>query len=153
MATQYGPDTRRHTRPPLVDSNEPHLRDLLKQLASDGGDLVRNEMALAKLEIRDMARELTADAAKLGMAIALALTGALTLVAAATIGLGDLIDSYFLAALIIGVVLLAIGGILARKGMKGLRDGHGPQEIRHSLQRDREFVRHEMQEFKEQIRS
>ena len=153
MATQYGAETRRPTRTPLADAHEPHLRDLLKQLASDGGDLVRNEIALAKLEMRDMARELTADAAKLGIAIALALTGALTLVAAATIGLGDLIDNYFLAALIIGVVLLAIGGILARKGMNGLRSGHGPSDVRQSLRRDREFVRHEMQEFKQHIRS
>lgn len=155
MATQYSPDARRYTNSPLVENtNEPHLRDLLKQLASDGGDLVRSEMALAKLEMRDMARELATDSAKLGIAFTLALTGALALVAAGIIALGNALDgNYALSALIIGAVLLAIGAVMARTGMKGLRNGPRAQETKHSLQRDREFVRREMQEFKQHIRS
>ncbi|HUF50603.1 MAG TPA: phage holin family protein [Longimicrobiales bacterium] len=152
MSTQYSRDTR---RPPLADSaREPQLRDLLKQLASDGGELVRNEMSLAKLEMRDMARELAADSAKLGMAVALAMTGALALAAAGIIALGNALDGrYALAALIIGAILLAIGAVLARTGMTGLSNGRGTPRTKQSLRRDRAFVRRELQELRQNIRS
>lgn len=157
MATQ---NNRISTRPgstngPVVlDQDEPQMRDLLKQLAADGGALLRNEMALAKLEMRDMAREIAMDSAKIAGALALALTGALALVAAAVIGLGILLDGrYALSALIIGVVTLAIGGLLARAGMQGLRNVPKPEQTARSMQENKEWASAEIREFKEEIRS
>jgi uncharacterized membrane protein YqjE len=157
MATQHRIDPRVTSSdgPSLPAREEPHVRDLLKQLAGDGSELIRNEMALAKLEMREMARELAADSAKVGMAIGIALSGALVLLAAAVIGLGHVLDGRFgLAALIIGVVMLAAGALLATAGMKGLRDmPRRPEQTVRSLERDRQWARREIREFKEEVRS
>jgi uncharacterized membrane protein YqjE len=157
MATQHRIDPRVTSSdgPPLPAREEPHVRDLLKQLAGDGSELIRNEMALAKLEMREMARELAADSAKVGMAIGIALSGALVLLAAAVIGLGHVLDGRFgLAALIVGVVMLAAGALLATAVMKRLRDmPRRPEQTVRSLERDRQWARREIREFKEEVRS
>jgi uncharacterized membrane protein YqjE len=157
MATQHRIDPRVTSSdgPSLPAREEPHVRDLLKQLAGDGSELIRNEMALAKLEMREMARELAADSAKVGMAIGIALSGALVLLAAAVIGLGHVLDGRFgLAALIVGVVMLAAGALLATAVMKRLRDmPRRPEQTVRSLERDRQWARREIREFKEEVRS
>jgi uncharacterized membrane protein YqjE len=157
MATQPRIDRSDGPTPgPMISTEpEPQMRALLKQLASEGGDLVRGEMALAKLEMRDMARQLAADSAKVAASIALAMTGGLALLAAAIIGLGNLLDGrYALSALIIGVAILLIGGIMARAGIAGLKDNnHRPEETVRSLKRDKEWATRELQEFKEEVRS
>jgi hypothetical protein len=135
-------------------SDEPQMRDLLKQLAGEGTDLVRNEISLAKLEMREMAREVALDSAKLAAALGLALIGVLALLAAAIIGLGNLLDGrYALSALIIGVVMVAIGGVLASAGIKGLKNVPQPDATKRSLQRDKDWATREAREFKEGIRS
>jgi high-affinity K+ transport system ATPase subunit B len=135
-------------------SDEPQMRDLLKQLAGEGTDLVRNEISLAKLEMREMAREVALDSAKLAAALGLALIGVLALLAAAIIGLGNLLDGrYALSALIIGVIMVAIGGVLASAGIKGLKNVPQPDATKRSLQRDKEWATVEAREFKEGIRS
>jgi hypothetical protein len=135
-------------------TDEPQMRDLLKQLAGEGTDLVRNEISLAKLEMREMAREVALDSAKLAGALGLALIGVLALLAAAIIGLGNLLDGrYALSALIIGVIMVAIGGVLASAGIKGLKNVPQPDATKRSLQRDKEWASREAREFKEGIRS
>lgn len=138
---------------PLTD-HDPPIRDLLRQLAAQGRDLVRGEVALAKLEMRQMGRDLAFDSAKLVGAIALAFAGALALLAAAIIGLGNLLGGqYALSALIIGAATLVIGGVLARAGVAGLRNPRTPDQTINSLKRDREWASHEAREFKEELRS
>jgi high-affinity K+ transport system ATPase subunit B len=135
-------------------SDEPQMRDLLKQLAGEGTDLVRNEISLAKLEMREMAREVALDSAKLAASLGLALIGVLALLAAAIIGLGNVLDGrYALSALIIGVIMVAIGGVLASAGIKGLKNVPQPDATKRSLQRDKEWASREAREFKEGIRS
>lgn len=149
-------DIRRDGRnvPLITTEEEPQLRELLKQLASESSDLMRNEMALAKLEIRDMAREVALDSAKLAAAIGLALAGALALMAAAVIGLGHLLDGRFgLAALIIGALMLLIGGLMARGGIQGLKQMPKPEQTVRSMKTNREWASREIQDFKDEIRS
>jgi hypothetical protein len=153
MATQQRIDPR--TNGPLIGTHEePQMRDLLKQLATEGSDLMRNEMALAKLEIRDMAREVALDSAKLAVAIGLALTGALSLLAAAVIGLGHALDGRFgLSALIIGAIMLVVGGLLARGGIAGLKNMPKPEATMRSMKTNKEWASRELQEFKQEVRS
>lgn len=168
MATQQRPDLRtartdgaivtphgaaRTDGPVATRHDEPHVRELLKQLATEGSDLMRNEMALAKLEMRQMAREVALDSAKLAASIGLSLAGALALLAAAIIGLGHVIG-YGLSALIIGAVILLIGGLLARGGIAGLRDmPKTPEQTVRSMQQNKDWASRELKEFKEEIRS
>jgi hypothetical protein len=140
-----------------ASSAEPAMTDLIKQLASEGGDLVRNELALAKLEMRDMARELASDSAKVGTAIGLALAGALVLLAAAVLGLGALLGGaaghYALSALIIGGVMLLVGGLMARSGVAGLKNPPRPHHTVESMQTTKNWASREAREFKEEIRT
>ena len=156
MATQRTINSRDglHTESLIGSTDERGTRDLLKQLANEGSELFRNEMSLAKLEMRDMAREVALDSAKLGSALGLALIGGLALVTAAIIGLGHLLDGRFgLSALIIGVLFLVVGGFMAKAGIDGLKERSGPEQTIQSLKRDKEWARREVREFKEEIRS
>ena len=100
------------------------ITDLLRRLGDDVSALVRNEVALAKLEIRETVQVLVRDSAKLAIAFTLAWIGALALTAALIIGIGHLLgDRYGTAALIVGVLFLGVGGLLARAGVKGLGSG------------------------------
>jgi hypothetical protein len=145
------------TNGPAALNGEPAVRDLLKQLAGEGGDLVRNEMALAKLEMREMARELAVDTAKVAGALGLALAGALALLAAAVAGLGyalgGLGSHYALSALIVGAVMLIIGGLMARNGIAGLKNPPKPDQTVRSVQTTKEWAGREAREFKEEIRT
>lgn len=138
-----------------MTDTEPAVTALLKQLAAEGGDLVRNEVALAKLEMRDMARQLAMDSAKLGAAIGIAVAGLLVLLAAAVMGLAVLLGGfgqhYALSALIIGGVMLLVGGILARSGIAGLKTPPKPEQTVQSMQNTRDWASREAREFKEEV--
>jgi uncharacterized membrane protein YqjE len=155
MAAQHMPDAYSAGVPPAERQAEPQVRDLLKQLAADSTELVRGEVALAKLEMRDTARELAVDSAKLGIAIGIALSGGLILLAAIVIGFGHLLGERFgLAALIVGTILLLGGGLLARAGIRGLSETSvKPEQTVRSLERDRRWAKEEVKELKEELTS
>lgn len=133
------------------------VSDLLRQLAADASDLVRGEIALAKLETREMVREMALDTARLAAAIGLALLGGLVLLAAAVVALANLLGGggwhYALSALIIGGIMLLVGGLLARSGMAGLKNPPKPEQTVRSVQSTRDWASREVREFKEEIRS
>jgi hypothetical protein len=89
---------------------ERSLGELFRDLTTETSELVSKEIALVKAEARQTGTTLAKDGAKIGMASGLALAGALALTAFLIAGLGDLLNGkYWLSALIVGVVLLAIG--------------------------------------------
>jgi uncharacterized membrane protein YqjE len=137
------------------DSDEDaSVRTLLRRLGTDTESLLRAEVALAKLEFRELARQAALDGAKIGAAVAIAFVGGLAIVAWLVLVLGDLLgDSYGSAALIVGAVLLLAGGLLARAGMKGLQKSGAPHATVESLQTSKQWARAELQEFRRELRS
>lgn len=131
------------------------LRELLRQLADDGANLVRGEIALAKLEVKDSVRSLALDGVKLVSAMALAWVGVLALTAFMIIGLGSLLGgAYWASALIVGLVMLAIGGILAQRGIAGLKGNSiKPEATVASLQQDKRWAGKEVRELREGLKS
>jgi len=130
----------------------PSISGLLKRLGNETGDLVRAELALAKLEFRELARQAAVDGAKVGAAAALALVGVLALAAAAILALGDALDGrYGLAALAIGIVLLAVGGLLAWSGIRSMAGTRGPAATRATLRQDREWAARELRDFRKEL--
>jgi uncharacterized membrane protein YqjE len=157
MATQQHPihrgDGRRSTRI-LAPAPEPPVGDLIRQLGTDGAGLVRNEIALAKLEIREMARDIALDSARLFAALTIALAGVLALLTAGIVALGNALDGrYALAALIAGVIMLAIGALLARSGIAGLKRAPKPDQTVATLKSTSHWVKEEINDFKQEIRS
>jgi uncharacterized membrane protein YqjE len=131
---------------------EPSLGELLRRLTTDTGELVRQEVTLAKTELKEAGATLARDGAKLGVAVGLALAGVLALTAFAILALGNLLDNHWLAALIVGLLFLAVGGVLAKSAVDDVkRRGLAPQETMASLREDAAWAKHEAREVKREI--
>ena len=132
---------------------ESSLGDLFKRLTDDTSELIRQEMTLARTEMREASATLASDAAKVGVAAGLALAGVLALGAFAVVGLGSLFGgNYWLAALIVGVVLLAVGGSMARSAVNDIKQrGLKPQQTVATLREDASWAKQEGRELKREL--
>lgn len=125
---------------------------LLKQISTDSTHLIQQEIALAKLELRQSVSAVGKAASRLGVAAGLALPGALALVAFLVIGLGDLMSgNYWASALIVGVVFVALAAIVARRAMANLKGTLGVPETLGTLRDDAAWAKQEVQAFKREL--
>ena len=126
--------------------------DLFRQLTTDSSHLVRQEINLAKTELRETGARLGQAGAKLGIAVAVAIPGLLALVAFLVIGLGDLMnENYWLSALIVGIAFLGIAALLVKRATAALRGGIGVPQTAGTLREDARWAKEEVQEFKRQF--
>ena len=88
---------------------EPSLGELVKQLAQDSAMLVRQEVALAKTEMSQKAAQVGKDVGFLAAGGALAYAGLLAILAGVIAVLG-LVIPIWLAALLVGVLPVAVRG-------------------------------------------
>ena len=91
--------------------------DLVQDAAQQTALLVRQELALAQLEMKEKGKRAGIGAGLFGGAGVVALYGLGALIAAIVLVLGTAIEPW-IAALIVAVVLFAIAGILALTGKK-----------------------------------
>jgi hypothetical protein len=84
---------------------------LLSDLAGETILLVRQEIALLKAELLEKFSLIGQGATALGAGVLIAFSGWLVLLAAAVLGLAEAVPAW-LAALIVGLVVLAIAGAL-----------------------------------------
>ncbi|MQA91192.1 MAG: YihY family inner membrane protein [Gemmatimonas sp.] len=90
------------------------LAALLRELAGDIAGLIRQEMALARVEIRERLREATKHAGQLAVGVSVAAAGLLVLVAFLVVGLGMLLGGmYWLSTLIVAATFLLGGAGMA----------------------------------------
>jgi uncharacterized membrane protein YqjE len=128
-------------------AEEPQLGDLFRQLAQDSATLVRQEMALAKAELRENVKSVARDTAKIAVGAVLAGVGALVLVAFLVLLLGDAVGEYWAGALIVGVLFVAIGGFLAMNAMKRLKhETITPEQTLQTLKEDKQWLQSEMKQ-------
>jgi Putative Actinobacterial Holin-X, holin superfamily III len=100
------------------------LGELIKAMSTDLSRLVRDEIQLAQTEISGKVKQAGVGVGAFGGAGVLAFYGLGVLIAAAVLGLALVLPPW-LAALIIGVVVLAIAGVAALIGRKKMREA-GP---------------------------
>ena len=113
---------------------------LVSQLVNDITALFRNELALAKAEFSKAATNVKVGMAGIAAAAAVLLGGARSLVAAAILGLAEVLDPW-LAALVVGVALGVIGFVMLQSAKKKLEPSSLSMErTQHSLRRDAEVV-------------
>lgn len=126
------------------------MTDLLRQLASDSGNLVRQEVNLAKLEMKETAAELARHGMKLGLGVGLAASGALALTAFLILVLGNVMNgAYWASALIVGVLFLLAGALVARNGLKNMRDQSlKPEETIETLREDKHWLQQEARDLR-----
>jgi Flp pilus assembly protein TadB len=99
--------------------------ELIKQVSEQTSKLVRQEIALARLEIREKIKHLEIGAGLLGAAAFFALFGAATLIAALVLVLATAMEAW-LAALVVAVVLLGGAGIMALSGKRQIAQATPP---------------------------
>lgn len=91
--------------------------ELVSRLSEQLSTLVRDEIRLAQVEVKEKGKRAGIGAGLFGGAGLFALLGLGALVAAAILALAHAVDDW-LAALIVAVVLLIIAGVLALTGKK-----------------------------------
>lgn len=111
--------------------------DLVKAMTEQMSTLVRSEIQLAQVEVKEKGKKLGLGAGLLGGAGGVALYGVNALIATIIIVL-DLFLPLWLAALIVTVVLFAIAGVLGLLGKKEVQQGGPPvpQEAIASTKKD-----------------
>jgi uncharacterized membrane protein YqjE len=94
------------------------LGQVVKDLTADFSTLFRSEVALLKLEIKDMVAKLGGGAAMFAAAVFLGLFGLAFLFVTVVLGLVALGVPAWLSSLIVTIVLFVAAGILAMMGKK-----------------------------------
>jgi len=126
--------------------DERSIGELFGDLARDTGTLVRQEVALARTEITHTAARAGRDIGVLAIGGAVAYAGFLALVAAAIIGLAAAGLDWWLAALIVGVIIAGIGAVLVQRGLGALRqEPLVPRQTIETLKDDVEWAKEQVQ--------
>jgi uncharacterized membrane protein YqjE len=97
------------------------IGELVGRVASDVGALIASEIELAKVELREEAKQAGRAAAMLGAGAAVAWFAATLLSFAAAWGLAELLDSPALGFLIIGVIYTVAAAVLFVQGRNRVR--------------------------------
>lgn len=132
---------------------EESIQGRVKNLAQDSADLVRQEVNLAKLELRELGRQLAQDAVQIGIAVGVLAVGGLALTAFLILLVGLLLDgAYWAGALIVGAVFVLVGAILAKNAVDDLRERDWkPDETIETLEEDRDFAEREAKDFRRRM--
>jgi MFS family permease len=123
-------------------NGEATMADLVKRVSTDVSTLVRDELALAKLELANKGKQAGLGAGLLGGGGVMAWFGVGALVAAAILGLATVLDGWA-AALIVAGALFLLAGLLALLGRGRLMRGIPPvpQETLASIRADVDEVK------------
>ena len=120
------------------------LGDLFSDLASDMSNLVRQEVALAKLEVTQKAKYLGRNVGYLVVGGAVAYAGMLAVIAAIIM----LLDRYMPAwgaALLVGVVVAVIAWLMISKAVAALQQAElTPRETVETLKEDATWMKQQI---------
>jgi uncharacterized membrane protein YqjE len=118
------------------------MGDLVQDLSQQTAALVRQEMRLAQVELQEKGKHAGIGVGMFGGAGLVALYGAGALIATAIMLIATALEPW-VAALIVGVVLLAVAGVLALLGRKQVDRAAPPKPERamESVQDDVEHVK------------
>ena len=101
------------------------LEELLKRLANETGTLVRQEIALARAEMRDKAKAAGGGIAMIGVAAVIGLMAAGAVTAMFILALATAMPGW-VAALIVAVVLGLVAFVLIRRGTDTMKRAMPP---------------------------
>jgi uncharacterized membrane protein YqjE len=119
--------------------------DLLGDLGRQVSTLVRKEIDLARVELTSNIRRFSRGAAMVGAGGVVLYAGLLVLLAAIVFALIEAGVDGWLAALIVAVVTLAIGGVVMWMGVKQIQKTEmAPKQTAETVQENVEFVKEQM---------
>jgi len=118
------------------------IGELFADLTRDMSTLVRQEVQLAKTEVTQKATRVGKDVAYMAVGGAIAYAGFLALVAAVIVILGMVGVPWWLSALLVGLIVAAVGYFLIMKGRDALkRLDMAPRETIQTLKEDAEWAK------------
>ena len=99
------------------------IPDLIKRLTDDSKRLVKDEVRLAKLEASEAATLAARGAMWMGMAFGVGVVMLIALTIAVASGIGQVAnENYWLGALLTGVIWIAIGVWLIKRGLRSFSE-------------------------------
>lgn len=126
-STGDGPGAPAQSPPRAAGPENETTAQLIADATDQLGRLVRQELQLARAELKQSAKQAGTGAGLFGGAGVVALYGLGVLVATAVIALG-LVLPLWLAALLVAVVLFAVAGVMALVGKKQVTKAAPPAE-------------------------
>ena len=125
---------------PDIRSARP-ISALISDFTSETSTLIRQEIALFKAELNEKLGRMGVGAGALAAGGLIAFSGWLALVAAAILGLSHVLAPW-LSALIVGIIIVALGAALALFGKNRLNaDALVPRRTLNSLREDEAWLR------------
>ena len=122
------------------------LGELIADLARESSTLVRQEVELAKVELTQKASRTARDIGFLAVGGAVIYAGVLAILAAVIILLASQGMPWWLAALLVGLVVLGVGYWLVQRGLTQLRSHDlAPRQTLDSLKEDARLVKGQTQ--------
>jgi hypothetical protein len=136
-----------------VATQDRSLGELLKELSSESGELLRKEVELAKTEFSEKASRVGADVGAIALGGGMALAGGLALMLAAVYGLTALLDTFlplgvavWLAPLIVGAILVFMGYGRIKTALDDLKNTSlAPRQTTQSLQENKQWLKAKIQ--------
>ena len=117
-------------------TDEPSLGQLFGDLSREMTTLVRQEVRLASSELSQKAARVGREVGFVALGGAVTYAGFLAIVAALILGLAMVIPGW-LAALIVGLVVAAVGYVLVQRGLAALKRADlAPQQTIETLKED-----------------
>ncbi|HEY8550861.1 MAG TPA: phage holin family protein [Vicinamibacterales bacterium] len=123
--------------------SERSLGELFAELSRDTGTLIRKEIELARLELTQKARLAGINVGYIVAGGAVAYAGLLVILAGIVLGLTALGVPGWASALLVGIVVAAVGGLMARSAISTLnREGLKPTETIETMKENVEWAKH-----------
>jgi uncharacterized membrane protein YqjE len=123
------------TARPIISDPETGIPDLIRRLTDDSKRLVTDEVSLAKIEAKESVRRATKGAVWMALALGVAVVMLVALTVFVATLIGRIADGHmWIGALITGVVELAIGFWLLKRGMATYAEpSYSLEQTRHAL--------------------
>ena len=120
------------------------LGDLFHDLSDETKRLIRQEVELAKTEMTGKVTFAAKNASMIGTGALVAYTGVQILLAALIIGLGHAMGFGF-AALLVGIIVLAAGGVMAWTGINHFKNNSiAPKQTATQIQETKQWLARQM---------
>ena len=124
-----------------MDMPRESFGELISQLANDSAALVRDEIDLAKQEMREKIASFRSAVMLIAVGAVVGLLAVLALIAAAIVGLGHVVGMGT-SALIVGIALAVFAGIPIFMGLGRLRrTSLKPEQTIETLEEDKEWLK------------
>lgn len=131
--------------PRVYPTSEPTLGELITSISDDFSTLIRKEVRLARVETMETVSTASRGAGMIAAGGMVAYAGLILVLIGISILVGQALDSYWLATLLVGVLVLGIGGVLLSSGRSALKDVNlAPEKTIESLKEDARWVKEQV---------